>query len=373
MTLPVRPWPLLLLLLVVAVAPAAAADNRPASRVVARGARTLAHALELATYEEAWRDPSRPRPVAIVVDSTPFTAFAAADLEAALLGLDGRVGTAPGAWRIGRLGQPLAPRERGPAPLRRRLRAVLAKESQVTSTCHALRRTLSGFREPGGVVVYVADRHFEDDSGLEEFIADLARRDQRLSVIGPEAGFQQPYDDTCFLAGPGPFGPPSSEASPWRTGETAWPHLPGRVTVNTWYFHETASFPTCLADRLRDYLRKERSGRAPDRKSFLEELDSRRVPRISVSTVTPSSYGPYGTHARVRRDGGHVLPVVVESAAPTGAGLRLRPLQRLRAGSSAAIRDPRGPRPPTAGAGDHPGVGAGGVSPASSSPPTRRR
>lgn len=300
---PNRLWPSLVVLVVALVCATAAAEElRPASKVVVRGVRTFERALQVATYE-VWRRPARPRPVALVIDSTPFTAFARAEIETALASLAREATDASATWRIGRLGGRLGAPVREPAALIRQVRTVLATGSKAPSTVAALRRSLARFRTRGGLVVYVADRHFEDDEGLEAFIDVLRGLEQSFCVVGPEAGFQQPYDDACFLAGRAPFGA-STVASPWHAGDTAWPHLPGRVTTNTWYFHESLGLPEGLAERLWTYVRREGRNGPADRDAFLKALIAPGVPRISISTVTPSSYGPYGLMRTCAATGG---------------------------------------------------------------------
>ncbi len=295
-----------LLLLAVLAAPGVADDpdvrDLSASRVVFRTSRRLAQAFEVATFE-AWRDETRQRPVAIVIDVTPFTAFARPDLEAALTALAERVGSTRETWWLGRLGDPLLYRGKGPGALVPRLRDVLARPSSPASTIHAIQRSLGRFRADGGVVVYVADRHFEDGAGVEALLAWLEKRHQRFSVVGPEAGFGLPYDDSAFLTARGPFGP-EVESDPWPTGDTAWPHLPGRLRVNTWYFRKPQAFRVDLGERLWAYAEQARRGRAPDRAIFLETLRTSEAERMPLYAVPPSSFGPYALMRLCARTGG---------------------------------------------------------------------
>jgi hypothetical protein len=290
------------LLVAVLAAPGVADDPNErelsASRVVFRASRSLAQAFEVATFE-AWRDETRQRPVAIVIDVTPFTAFARPDLEAALTALAERVGSTRETWWLGRLGDPLLYRGMGPAALLPRVGDVLARPSAVPSTIHAIQRSLRRFRADGGVVVYVADRHFEDGAGLEALLERLAKRHQRFSVVGPEAGFGLPYDDAAFLTARGPFGA-ELESDPWPTGDTAWPHCPGRLRVNTWYFREPQAFRVDLGERLWAYAEQARR----DRATFLETLRTSEAERMLLYAVPPSSFGPYALMRLCARTGG---------------------------------------------------------------------
>ena len=79
-----RTFILLILVLFSLPLPAGAADGaRPARDVVVRGGKDLGDLLSRGTVD-AWRDPSIVRPVAIVVDVTPFTQLGHADLKNAL-------------------------------------------------------------------------------------------------------------------------------------------------------------------------------------------------------------------------------------------------------------------------------------------------
>jgi len=255
---------LLLSLLLGSAATAAGETARSAPQVVFRGGRSLDHLLRLAT-QVAWRDPTSPRPVAIVIDATPFTAFWEPELAHALRALDAEVGEGRrGSWRVGRLGARLSGSRRRPGDLDAVLDTVFARRTEVESTIPALRKTLADFRAEGGVIAYLADSHFEDEEELESFLTALKTRGQTFSVIGPEAGFLHPHQE-----------------GENRTGDAAWPHVFDRVMTNGWTFRRAIAVRIDLAERLEAYTKARRRGTVPDRETFLAAVRRETGERVA--------------------------------------------------------------------------------------------
>lgn len=279
---------LLPLLLGAAAAATAGETARSAPQVVFRGGRSLDHLLRLVTQADG-RTRTSPRPVAIVIDATPFTAFWQPELVDALGALDAKVGEGRrGSWRVGRLGGRLSGPRRRPGDLALLLDAVFAKRTDVEKTIPALRKMLANFRAEGGVIAYLAASRFEDEEDLEPFLAQLKTRGQTFSVIGPEAGFLHPHEE-----GEG------------RTGDTAWPHVFDRVMTNTWTFRRAISVRLDLAERLDTYTKARRRGASQDRQSFLAAVRRERGESAASYPAPPSSFGPYGLMRLAAETGGH--------------------------------------------------------------------
>lgn len=216
------------------------APGPDATQVVVRG-RTLAEALEIAC-QPAWENPKKLRSVVLIFDATPALKAAATRIGDAFKELAKRDCKAKD-WRTARLGAKVGKSSRRVSELPKRLRFVLSKPPQESSTFGMLRSTLKSVRK-GAVVVYLADAHFEDDAGLEGVVAELSRKKATLSVIGGEAAFGHAWDDGIKRdehqfsknrtrgnhpyyfndIGRNPFA--SSDPLPWHGGETAFPALP---------------------------------------------------------------------------------------------------------------------------------------------------
>lgn len=257
---------------------------------VVRRQRTLPGALRAALTPLRGR--SRPAPVLLVVDATPYTKAAAEVIGNALHDLNADFPR--GSWRIARLGARPGDPQPAPAALSVALPGILDKPNEDISTLRALRATLRGFRESGGVVVYLADWRFEDDEGLERVVAALRRQRQTLSVVGSEAAFLRGWND-----GFSPFGLEeyddrigrnafrTKKRIPWHGGETAYVHVPQRFGGAGW-------------DTL--FLRRRRlpSLFGPDGPRGPEDLRERlghmheKSEGGSFRYPLPSSFGPYG-------------------------------------------------------------------------------
>ncbi|MHC4225708.1 MAG: hypothetical protein ACYSUN_17090 [Planctomycetota bacterium] len=298
---------------------AAVARSEPANaaQVVVRGKRTL-HDAMLAGLRPLMATRTGPVPVAVVVDVTPYTAD---DQERIHLTLQRLLVTLPGIrdLTLARLGKP--PTKAGD---------LFAKASNVTSTILALRRSLRGFRERGGCVLYLADWHFEDDEDLERLIKDLRRRQQGLSVIGSEACFGRGWNDGFFpphrsaerpydeRIGRDPFGP-RRPGAPWHGGETAFPHLPC-------YFHSAGwqtRFPAerRAPPRTWEDHRKGRPGSGGRHEDVRERLGADALDMEAAETYAyplPSGFGPYGLMRAAAETGGRY---VIWSWNPEGRSL----------------------------------------------------
>ncbi|MHC4818140.1 MAG: hypothetical protein ACYTF8_08810, partial [Planctomycetota bacterium] len=191
---PIHLW--LLACSLLAVAPANAQETRSARDVVVRRTERLVDALVAATAPASGRHGQR-REVAIIVDVTPYTAAWERALGEALIRLEVRAPRVTG-WRIAPLGGRWCKPSRSALGLIPRLTRVLAHETPSENTMLDLQRTLHGFTASGGVVVYLADWHFEDDHRLERLVSSLRRRRQVFSVVGSEAAFTRAWNDGFF-------------------------------------------------------------------------------------------------------------------------------------------------------------------------------
>jgi hypothetical protein len=298
---------------------AAVARSEPATaaQVVVRGKRKLHDAL-LAGLRPLLATRSGPVPVAVVVDVTPYTAD---DQERIHLALQRLLTTLPGIrdLTLARLGDP---------PIRRG--DLFAEPSNVTSTVLALRRSLRGFKEPKGCVLFLADWHFEDDEDLERFIKDLKRRQQGFSVVGSEACFGRGWNDGFFpphrsgvrpydeRIGRDPFGP-RSPGAPWHGGETALPHLPSYFNSVGWqtlFPAERRPPPRTWQDHLKG--RAKPGSRHEDVRERLgaDALDKEAAEVYSYPL--PSGFGPYGLMRAAAETGGRY---VIWSWNPEGRSL----------------------------------------------------
>lgn len=297
---------LFLILLCVSTAPSIAAEpTRPAPQVIQRGVTDLARALRITIGS------AKERPVALILDVTPNVRAASKALESALESLD----TPPvtGRWRIGALGRRLSREHRHARALALESRSVLREDTPVRNTLRALTKTLAGFRDRGGTVVYLADWHVEDDQGLESFIARLARRDQTFSVIGSEAAWNRPWTEPFYPrvretpdqeyaigVGRSPFESIDSEA-PWHGGDTAYPAVPWHVAG---IHHWRTTFPLYV-----DQLADESPGDADTPEDLVaREGVTPEEPAVAYAYPLASSWGPYGLmRAAAMRRGRYVL------------------------------------------------------------------
>lgn len=175
-----------------------------------------------------------------------------------------------------------------------------------------LRKTLKG--SSATLVVYLAHAHFEDDVDLEGFVADALRAKRTLTVIGPEAAFERPWNDVVadssqwrglvrtHLLGQGnrPWGP-EDPAAPWHGGDTAAPLLP-------WTFYDTWGLEFHLRSAAEAAWRRaslelrSAPARPPDPTQDPDGFDrwvrrhacppSRRSPRPTARGSTPSARRP---------------------------------------------------------------------------------
>jgi hypothetical protein len=287
--------------------------------VIVRGRTRLVDALRLAA-RDAWNGET-PRHVAVVVDVTPYTQRWGDVLTEALFDVEVSGGTAAG-WRIAPLGGRFGAVAPDASQLAPQLNGVLAEMSDVTSTLDALTRTLRGFGERGGVVVYLADWHFEDDHALEGVLKTLRGAGQTLSVIGSEAASGRGWNDGFAgfggaLSGDGPYVPGigrnpfggGASGEPWHGGDTAYPHVPWRFSKPDWRTEFGA--PLRLGP-----MRQLGEGRAPpagaggDAMEDLRERLRREVPREKrgpQSHPLPSSWGPYGLMRLAAETGGRYV------------------------------------------------------------------
>lgn len=307
---------------VLLAAGAAAAESPQSARdTIVRGNRKLSAVLAAATLD-AWQDRSSIRPVAVVVDVTPYTALAEPAIRKALDDVGGSIPHLEGSWTIGRLGGELCDPVRHPSALIVEVAGALAERTRHVNTLAALQRTLSGFRERNGVIVYLADWQFEDDQGIEQFITGLRSLGQSLRVIGSESCFNRAWNDGFYppdWGAPGPqgrkryaegigrspFGPEDPRA-PWHGGDTAWPHFPPRYRGPHWQMEFGARVEED-ADIIRRYAEElKRLGRPGDpedlAKRLKEEIDSKREDRYYFPVS--SSFGPYALMRAAAATGG---------------------------------------------------------------------
>ncbi len=178
----------------------------------------------------------------VVVDVTADTKAAQAEIARALASLSSTPNR-PTAWQVAALGGKPSAVIADPAELEVPLADVLAgKPEAAPDTFGLLRKTLKGSK--AALVVFLAHAHFEDDVDLEGFVADALRAKRTLTVIGPEAAFERPWNDVVADSSqwrgdvrtpPGqgnrPWGP-EDPAAPWHSGDTAAPLVP-------WKFYDT--------------------------------------------------------------------------------------------------------------------------------------
>ena len=216
--------------------PAAPAPN--AREVVVRGSKSLANALA----QCVGRAKAPSSGALVVVDVTAGTKAAQAEIAEALASLSA-MANRPTAWQVAALGGKSSSVVADPAALAAPLTEALARKPEAArDTLGLLRKTLKG--SSATLVVYLAHAHFEDDVDLEGFVADALRAKRTLTVIGPEAAFERPWNDVVADSSqwrglvrtpPGqgnrPWGP-EDPAAPWHGGDTAAPLLP-------WTFYDT--------------------------------------------------------------------------------------------------------------------------------------
>jgi len=300
-----------------------AAGGTPSARdVIVRGRTKLIEALRITT-RAAWQS-ERPRQVALVVDVTRFTQPIEEWLVAELMALEASSEPAAG-WRIAPLGGRFGAVVDRPTGLIPQLAGVLAEQTATHNSMHSLKRTLGGFRENGGVVVYLADWRFEDDDGLEGLVKSLTGASQQFSVIGTEAAFSRAWNDGFNARNPNffetgekyephigrnPFGG-SDEDAPWHGGDTAYPHLPAHWNGAQWWSEFSTSRP---ALEWKPRRRPPKAARK-DGDDGLEDLSERLRSRRPVSTERfpfgkhplPSSWGPYGLMRLCAKTGGRYV------------------------------------------------------------------
>jgi len=285
----------------------------PAAPVV-RGQHKLDRALRAALSRLHEREHAAP--VLVVVDATPYTRAAAIAIGEALHALSQGRPVPASEWRLARLGERAGDAEPAAAALSAGLQRLLAEPQREVSTLAALRRTLRTFSARDGLVVYLADWHFEDDEGLEKLVRRLKRRGQTLSVVGSEAAFGRGWNDGFDAfgreahrdrIGRDPFR--GTRARPWHGGETAYPHVPWRFGGAGW---ETA-FPRAPGlPGLRALLGGAKAKDADDARwpedvrERLRALDAGR-PRTLLRYPLPSSFGPYALMRAAEETGGRYV------------------------------------------------------------------
>jgi hypothetical protein len=312
----IRLW--LLTHALLAAAPAYAQEVPSARDVVVRRMDRLVDALVAATAPASGRH-AQHREVAIIVDVTPYTAAWEGALSEALMRLEVKAQRVT-AWRMAPLGGRWCKPSRSALGLIPRLGWALARETPSENTMLDLQRTLAGFQARGGVVVYLADWHFEDDHRLEQLVASLRRRRQVFSVVGSEAAFTRAWNDGFFprvggelstsggsarydpRIGRNPFGAREAHA-PWHGGETAYPHYPS-------YFHGVGwQCEFTVDDREEDRPQAVHT----DRRRVLEDLKERlrqtgaAAPEGAASYPLPSTFGPYGLMRLAAETGGRYV------------------------------------------------------------------
>ena len=192
------------------------------------------------------------RPVLLVFDVTPHTRRGRTVIEEGLAALERKALAVP-AWSVAALGGKPSKPGLSATDLGATSDRVLKQDTDVVSTLTALAKTLKAWREKDGVVVYVADWHFEDDVDLEGFIQALRKKGRTLSVVGTEAAFRRGWNDGLrdgserfeldvrgtamrdYWDGVGrdPFGGRDKQA-PWHGGDTAYPYAPYRWADTLW-------------------------------------------------------------------------------------------------------------------------------------------
>ncbi len=293
---------------------------------VVRGQLKLDRALRAALSPLHQR--KHPVPVLFVVDATPYTKAAAIVLAEALHALTDKPGRLQASqWRLARLGKAAGPGRPAAAALSADLQRVLAKTQREVSTLSALRRTLRSFGARGGVIVYIADWHFEDDDGLEAMIAGLKGRGQTLSVLGSEAAFEHGWNTGIDAfgreqqqeqIGRDPFR--GTRARPWHGGETAYPHVPWLFGGTGWKTEFGRPARVAGLDSLRDLMDRKGlpggngfpgkgAGKKPDERwpedvrERLQEIEDKQ-PRRMFRYPLPSAFGPYALMRAAAETGG---------------------------------------------------------------------
>ncbi|MHC4161011.1 MAG: hypothetical protein ACYTDU_05085 [Planctomycetota bacterium] len=312
---PIHLW--LLANALLAAAPAHGQEVPSARDVVVRRMDRLVDALVAATAPASGRYAQR-REVAIIVDVTPYTAAWERALSEALMRLEANAQRVT-AWRMAPLGGRWCKPSRSALGLIPRLSWALARETPSENTMLDLQRTLAGFQARGGVVVYLADWHFEDDHRLEQLVASLRRRRQVFSVVGSEAAFTRAWNDGFFPGAGGeratngdparydprigrnPFGS-REEHAPWHGGETAYPHYPS-------YFHGVGwQCEFAVEDEIDGA-----QAMSSSRRRVLEDLKERlsrqgaAAPEGAASYPLPSAFGPYGLMRLAAETGGRYV------------------------------------------------------------------
>ena len=204
-----------------------------------------------AAAQPAWAG-AAPRPILLVFDVTPHVQRSRTAIEEGLAALASEA-SAVTSWSVAALGGKPCRRAASATALGTSLGKALATETDVVSTLTALASTLKSWREKDGVVVFVADWHFEDDVDLEGFIQSLLKKGRTLSVVGTEAAFRRGWNDGLrdfterfendvrgsstkdYWEGVGrdPFGGRDTKA-PWHGGDTAYPLAPYRWADLMW-------------------------------------------------------------------------------------------------------------------------------------------
>ncbi len=283
-------------------------------QIVIRGQSKLDSALRVALGSALEERPTQTS-ILLVVDVTPYVQLAEVDFRDALLGLDA-VAPAGSSWRIAALGASPSEPVGAPGSLAGVLGRTIAEETRAPSTFAALRKTLSRFGSENATIVYLADWHFEDDTDLEDFVAELRRRRQRLSVVGTEACFNHAWNDGFFppnrgqrnalgrselydaAIGRSPFGTNPPEA-PWRGGDVAAPRHPWHLHGAWW---NTRFHPPVVLDGATDgladaYGRRRASAKDAAESKRLEDLGERlralADPSAPLLFPLPSSFPPY--------------------------------------------------------------------------------
>jgi len=285
---------------------AGAGDLPSAREVVVRRAPSLAQALRVATGP-AWRSGAG-REVAVVVDVTPYTSKAERSLIEAFWKLPTDDTSQAVAWRIAPLGGRFSRAYASPRAMALELPRILSMPTPSKNTMRDLKQTLGSFGARGGVIVYLADWHFEDDHRLESLVAMLRGRAQVFSTIGSEAAFSRGWNDGFFPAvrkrsvrggggsydqriGRNPFGQNKRDA-PWHGGDSAYPHRPAYIGGAPW----NSEFPTGERDR----------GGFEDLRERLRDSSPRSAAMRGAHPL-PSTFGPYGLMRLAAATGGRYV------------------------------------------------------------------
>lgn len=285
------------------VAYAGSAPQKTSAEVTVRGMKDLKSAVRLAVGAPVAKGEKLPT-VLFVVEPTEDTAKAEAKFAAAFHELDKAFPAGTARFRLAALGEaPSAPVATAGAlvpTLAKMFKAAVgdaaaaaAAAAEPTDLIAALRKAASAAEGPGRMV-YIADRRFEEDAGIEALIETLTRRNLRFTAIAPEAGFGRAWGEGFLVQklrrgvpsplysdriGLSPFGP-VDQTPPWRGGDTAWPHLPGE-----WRTLSGMDWPFNDEYELRPAKSPVSYGRAP----------------------LPSSFGPYGLSRVAAATGGRYV------------------------------------------------------------------